>query len=385
MAYENRIQWRVVLKRSRVLIDASNLILGGSVQVAASFLTELAKLSSEYDWVGGATVWASRQVAENIDEGDAALPFAVEIVEFQSPLRRFLGRSSRTFDVAFSIFGPTYRRRMATTEIAGFAAVTLVYSDPLHRRRSIVGQAAMFVRRWSAKRYDRYIVETAALQDRLSQQLDVPTDSIKIVPNCVSGVFEAPDEWAPVSLPALPKDVTTLSFVSRYYPHKNFALLGEMGQRLEENFGLRVRFLTTLDEQEWGRLTPLTRTFCVNVGPLTVRQVPTLIALSDAAVFPSLLEAFSAFPLEALAVGRVLFASDRDFVRSVVGIHAVYIDPLDPDAAAAVVANCLIDRSDWSARERAGMSFVSTWPSAQERARSYCDEITKALHPTHTL
>ena len=61
----------------------------------------------------------------------------------------------------------------------------------------------------------------------------------------------------------------------------------------------------------------------------------------DAIIFPSLLECFSATPLEAMAMEKPFFASDREFIRDVCSDYALYFDPEDPISAANVINDYL--------------------------------------------
>ena len=84
----------------------------------------------------------------------------------------------------------------------------------------------------------------------------------------------------------------------------------------------QIAILLTLDEQEWARLPALVRRHAVTVGRVTVQQLPTVYEMSHASIFPSLLESFSATPLEAMVSGTPLVASDRAFVCDVCGAAA---------------------------------------------------------------
>ena len=54
----------------------------------------------------------------------------------------------------------------------------------------------------------------------------------------------------------------------------------------------------------------------------------------DAIIFPSLLECFSATPLEAMAMGKPVFVSDTPFNRDVCGDYGIYFNPHDSSEAA---------------------------------------------------
>ncbi|MOA18610.1 Glycosyl transferases group 1 [compost metagenome] len=100
----------------------------------------------------------------------------------------------------------------------------------------------------------------------------------------------------------------------------------------------------------------------------------------DAVIFPSLLECFSATPLEAMAMQKPLFASDRGFVRDVCGDFAWYFNPLSADSAADVIAE-YITKHHGKNQERlaAARRHVLNFSNARQRAENYLNIIRKAL------
>lgn len=138
-----------------------------------------------------------------------------------------------------------------------------------------------------------------------------------------------------------------------------------------------IAFVLTLRHEEWESLPRLTREHSINLGPVTVAQLPNLYASCNVAFFPSLFEAFSVTPLEAMVTGTPLVASDRDFVREVAGEAAWYADPTDPEALAdALVAAA---SSPGGRRTRIGVARARAWPDARSRAMSYLELIDNAL------
>ena len=110
-------------------------------------------------------------------------------------------------------------------------------------------------------------------------------------------------------------------------------------------------------------------------GPVSVGQLAELYGRCEGAVFPSLLECFSVTPFEAMATGTPLVASDRDFVRNVVGDAALYVDPLDASAWGAAIARTSTDPDCRRTLIESGRAVVRDWPTAADRARSYLELI----------
>lgn len=358
---------------ARVLIDASNLRTGGGIQVAASFVDEIHRLLRDGggpEWLDETALWMSPDVKSNLME-----PVSLPTLD---------GYSSAVFDVAFSIFGPRYRPPRARRTVMGFADVTLVYERPKSLPRLSVGDGARrLVRSALAKRSfrnaDVLVTETEAVKARVVHALDVPADRVAVVPNSVSRTFLGSSAQHPAWPSPAPADVT-FCYVTRAYPHKNLRFVGLLGERLRTVHGIGIRTITTLRDDEWNGLDERTRSFCHNIGPVEIGHARAVYEMADAAIFPSLLECFSATPLEAMAAGVPLFASDRDFVRTLCADVPFYFDPEVVDSAAAVIAEAFGQGpSQWMTRVQAGRKRVASMPSAGDRARTYLDLIGEQL------
>lgn len=364
----------------RVLLDLSNLVVGGGVQVGASFVDELNRLTTAGEapsWLSTAQLEVSRAVADNLTRPAAAV--AVRVVDGRpwTRVRRLPRRPE--FDVCFTVFGPAYGPRRGVVAITGFADVTSLVPEwsmvtgPRARLRHLVRRT---VSRRSFLAADRIVVESPSVASELAVRWSVPVARIATVPNVTHDVFTTREGRREVSVPRT--DGLVLAYPTRPYPHKNLAFLGRVAAQLASS-GLDVRFVLTLDDAEWQALDPGTRAVSENVGPLLVSQMPALYEQVDGVFFPSLNECSSATILEALSSGRPLVASDRPFVREVAADAAWYVDPLDPAAAAAVVREAFASREERRRRVQAGRSVAAGWPTAEDRARSYLAEVERAI------
>ncbi|MGA8248844.1 MAG: glycosyltransferase [Nocardioides sp.] len=295
-------------------------------------------------------------------------------------VRRALARHP-PYDVTFTMFGPDYSHRRSARRIVGFADGTSLIPEYADRATGPVGRAKgatrRLVSRTAFRTADRLVVESPHLVDELRTRWSISVP-ISLVPNVVNSVFYDADAQESVSLPALASP--TLFFPTRAYAHKNLPFLGQVGLELLRRHGRRPTFVLTLTDAEWECLPTVTREFSANLGPVHVRQLPSLYRASDAAIFPSLLESQSVTPLEALATGCPLLASDRPFVRSVVGEAAWYFDPCDPVSAADAVDSMVGDPPERARRRDLGLALMATWPTASARAAAYLDVITEELN-----
>lgn len=363
----------------RVLIDASNLHVGGGVQVAASFIDEVHILRTRgtTPWLSDVDVEVSSQVWESLSEGTRrGLPMTVLDTR---PYRLANWRPRRrSHDVSFSVFGPEWRLPRARRRIVGYADVRSLYpSHPAERlssRRRMWWLARGVAARMVMRHVDVIIVETSALADRLVAKRVLARGRIEVVSNSVSRVFDRPDQWLPVVTPATDPDTITLAYVARGYPHKNLGFLPALSEAAAER-GASVRFLLTLSDAEWAAASPELRACAINLGTIPIHAVPRVYAAADAAIFPSLLESFSVTPLEALKLGKVVFASRRDFVSSVCHDAPAYIDPEDPGDAAETVIRVLGDPEEVELHIKRGHNVIDGLPTAMDRAQRYVEII----------
>lgn len=326
-----------------VCIVCSNLHTGGGVQVAASFLAGLLSLP---DRASRISVIASTEVNRNLRQmcDDVAAFAAYEVRDHDglSMLWSGLGRRLRAFDAVFTVFGPLYLLRQPRVSVVGFAQPWIIYPDneiqaamPWYFKLTTYLKFA--VQSWFFSRANLLVVELGHVKSGLVARGLASAEAIRVVSNCLSDIFLQPERWLPVAVEEESPDYR-LGFVGRDYPHKNIHILPSVRRILRERHGLEVWIYVTLNDAEWSSCPSEFQAEVCNVGSLTLAQCPTFYKAMDGVIFPSLLECFSATPLEAMVMERPLFASDRPFIRDVCGGFAQYFDPLDPISIADAIA-----------------------------------------------
>jgi len=202
--------------------------------------------------------------------------------------------------------------------------------------------------RLSVRRAARVLVVSEHTRREVIGLLGVAPERVVVTPNAAREHFRPPD---PVTLEAfrarkgLPERFVL--YVGTLEPRKNLTTLLEayaevarrqtvpllvgggkgwlydaVFQRLEE-LGLRerVRFVGYLDEEE----------------------LPLWYATATVFVFPSIYEGFGMPPLEAMACGTPVVASNTSSLPEVVGDAGVTVSPYDPAALAAAISRVLDD------------------------------------------
>lgn len=364
-------------RSSTVLVNTSNLHVGGGVQVAVSFLDELSRLADSSIEV---SVLASSRVDANLKL------LASDISKFKnyrvynthglSALWSIIPWTAARHQVVFTIFGPLYCPTFGARSLVGFAQPWIIYRrNEVYCKLSFFHKIRVLVRLFFQsiffKGADRLVVEAEHVRAALAVQSGFDGGRISVVHNCVNSVYFHRDMWLPLRV-NLSRSNFSLAFVGRDYPHKNTDILPYVKESLKVSHGVTVDMYVTLTADEWNRKSDFFRANTINVGEVDVGQCPTLYNFVDAVIFPSLLECFSATPLEAMVMLKPLFASDRPFVRAICGEHASYFNPVDPASAAAQIAYYMSGRrgqdDDSLLKAR---KYVLDFSDARTRAASY--------------
>lgn len=332
--------------KKKILVNAANLHSGGGVQVAVSFLTELIRFRSKlYDF--DISVNLSTKVKSELDLVSNKLDEF-----FDARVVNIFGWSSQSasdrklfdgFDLVFTVFGPMYFRCDTKIHLVGFAQSWIVYPDNECWSRfgfleKIKSRAKYALQWFYFRRATRLVCELEHVRNKLVDFKGWPAELIDVVYNCVSPVFFDRSLWEFVDLG--PRDhCFRVGFVGRDYAHKNIGILASVHDIARQVYGIDIKFYVTLSSDEWARRDQKFKSACVNVGVISLAQCPYFYEQVDGVIFPSLLESFSATPLEAMAMGKPLFASDRGFVKDCCLDYPYYFDPLDPNSVAGVVCD----------------------------------------------
>lgn len=363
----------------QILLNASNLHTGGGVQVAASVLAELLSKDSP---PAELTIWASTEVHRSLQtygiETDRLQCYEVVDSRGLQLLWSPLAKRVRRFDGVLTLFGPLYVLPAPRISLVGFAQPWIIYPDnecyadmPMLTR--LKTRLKFWVQGLFFKQATTLFVELDHVAQGLIKRGLAAPESIHVVRNCLSGIYANPSLWKDVPIPDSAHAHLKLGFVGRNYPHKNTRIFPQIIEHLRRDHGVDARFYVTFNEQEWAACSEGFRACTVNVGPLSVAQCPMFYRAMDAVVFPSLLECFSATPLEAMAMERPLFASDRPFNRDVCGEHAHYFDPIDPASAAAAIARYVRWGGDKQASLRVARDHAITFSDPASRAKQYIE------------
>lgn len=369
----------------KLIVNCSNNLGGGGLQVALSFLTESRYFSeNEYH------VFLSPNVAQQIDQSKFGPNFTfydIPYVPFWK-LGRILSLLEKQIrpEVVFTIFGPAYWQPKAK-HLLGYAIPHYIYRDsPFFADLAISNRIkAFFYRQIKIRLFkreaDAYVVETDDVNKRLRVLFD--TNNVYTVSNTCGTQYFHPESFAQKLPDKQPCEFRLLT-LSACYPHKNLEIIPRVIDALgNDTMGKNVRFVLTLKSEDYQRIIPRPyRTRVYNVGPVPAKEGPSIYNECDAMFLPTLLECFSASYPEAMATQRPILTSDLDFAHSICDDAALYFNPSDPSAVAESIIKLVEDASLRQSIVEKGGKRLAVFPTARQRAEHYL-ELCSALILKH--
>ncbi len=182
-----------------------------------------------------------------------------------------------------------------------------------------------------AKAARRLIAVSEFTKRELIDLLDVPEEKVRVIPNAVGPPFEAQGEAAAGDY---------VLAVSTLEPRKNLPRLVEAYRRARLN-GLE---LLVAGARGWGDVQVEGDGIRL-LGEVRDDELARLYRGARCVAYVSLYEGFGLPVLEAMACGAPVVAGRNEASEEIAGSAAVLVDPLDPDAIAAGMAEA-VDRRD---------------------------------------
>lgn len=318
----------------RILINASNLKIGGGIQVADSICCSLNLFPRHFFIVVLSSVLYDD--IQDIHKYNNVVVFKYDIPNNCSILLR--GRNSfldslvqkERVDVVLTIFGPS-RWEPICAHLCGFARAQLICKDsPYFTRMSIWERFQSFythaiVRYYFFRRTRFFYSENESISKRIEKSIK----GVKCytVTNYYNQIFDQPDKWRHVFLPKF--DGVTLLNIGANYPHKNLDISIEIARiLLFEHPGFRFRFVFTLNAGELHVPSNL-RDYFIFLGRVGIEQCPYLYKQADIMFQPTLLECFTATYPEAMRMRVPIVTTDLEFSKGLCADAALYYSPLD--------------------------------------------------------
>lgn len=256
--------------------------------------------------------------------------------------------------------------------------VVTLFDVQHHDLPAFFSRAERTYRRWAydaaARGADVVVATSAFSARRIAARVGVDPERIEVVHMGVDRerFSHAPtraDEQLEAELDLPDRFVV---YPANLWPHKNHAGLLHAFARVPDDTLALV--LTGQTYGRAGELSALAQRLGIerrvrHLGHLPAGQIPALLRRARALVFPSLYEGFGAPPLEAMACGLPVAASNRASLPEVCGSAALIFDPSSPDETATAIAKVTADEDLRTRLRAAGLERVAgfTWHAAAER------------------
>ncbi|MGE3542241.1 MAG: glycosyltransferase family 4 protein [Candidatus Tectimicrobiota bacterium] len=171
-------------------------------------------------------------------------------------------------------------------------------------------------------------------------------------------------------------EARVIAYVGRHDPYKNLVNLIYAVARLQQTYHDKLRLVIAgpadrryTEAQATVHQLGLTE-IVVFSGYLDDASLGTLYHLSDVFVFPSLYEGFGLPPLEAMACGTPVVASNRTALPEVLGEAALLVEPAQPHALAEAIRRVLTEPGLAQQLRQAGYERVACF-SARRAAEQH--------------
>jgi glycosyltransferase involved in cell wall biosynthesis len=329
------------------LIYCANIHSGGALQVAGSFVYEICKK----DFKGSLSIWVSTEIHEALKlRGIELLEYDFVTVinsSFKSILSFKHTWKLLRFNKVFVVFGPLYSFFPPENTVVGFAQPWIVYPcNEVYKGYSLFDKFSTKlkykIQKFFYLKSKEFIVELPHVKEQLSLLHGVCESKIHVVNNCLSDVFFDEKKWKAIDFP-IESGNFKVGFLGRNYSHKNVNYILNVKDYLLDNFGVHIDIYVTFTDAELQLCSSHFQQSVRNLGQLSANQCPTFFNFIDLLVFPSLLECFSATPIEAMFMKTPLVVSDRVFNRDVCSDFAFYINPEIPSECALIIKELFID------------------------------------------
>jgi glycosyltransferase involved in cell wall biosynthesis len=364
----------------RLLIDATNIKVGGGLQVAISVVTELVSLQPKDVHIEYAV---SSRVAAQLAIHHKSKVHVIntsvrDVLPFSAGRKRLVALSS-DMDVVFTVFGPPFWGPSRARHVIGFANAWLVGGCEIAYKKmnTLSALKARFVDFFRASLVytkDRYyITETETVRKLFIKKFSCEADRITVVPNTLPYIYGTKHKHLEV-LPSKFLNCLKLVTITHNYPHKNLKVIPNVGQILSQR-GLRCIFIVTIPQDEYQSLSADFRRFTYNVGPVDVLECVNLYRQVDALFLPTVLECFSVSYLEAMYHQLPILTSDLDFAREVCKNSALYFDPESPQDMADKVSMLLSDPEVIGEIVKQGNKLLGSHPTNKDRVSQYLEYI----------
>lgn len=352
----------------KLLINASNNLTGGSLQVAMSFITECKNFpNNSYIVVLG------NNINKQINKKDFLRNFKFYNVE-SSPFFKLAAQLKKIEkkekpEVVFSVFGPSYWRPNAK-HVMGFA-------NPYYGRNSVYIKKMPLKEKFQLKikqilhsvyvNYDADIIisETNEASEAFRKTFKHINHFEVVSNNCSSFYWNYKISH---KLENQNSKYFKLLTLSNYRPNKNLECIPKVIEELNKRKIDNIQFILTIDnsifQEKFSRYKEI-----INLGPQNAENCPSLYEQCNAMFLPSFLECFSASYPEAMIMERPILTSDLEFARDICKDAALFFNPNNPSDIAEKIIELKTSTGLYKNLIKKGLKRLKDFPTPKEKAK----------------
>ncbi len=359
-----------------ILINASNLKVGGGLQVADSLIKELYKFPHHNFIVvlPTALLYLQELISDVPNISFKHYDMRAGLWNVISGRNAVLDSivSKNCVEAVLTVFGPSVWTPKVL-HICGFARSQLcIPESPFFSRMSINSRINKLLRN-SVNKYlfnknsNTYFTENPFISEKL--RTIFPHKCVYTVTNTYNQVFDNSSAWdKSIKLPDF--EGVTLLTIAANYPHKNLCIIPKVVEyMIEYHSSFQFRFVLSIKKEEMPDISKSVLSHIIFLDRLDVRQCPYLYTQSDFMFLPTLLECFSASYAEAMRMNVPILTSNLEFASRLCGEAAEYFNPID----AASIGECIIRVSGDANLRRSminyGHEILSRFDTAEGRAQ----------------
>ena len=259
---------------------------------------------------------------------------------------------------------------------------------PLIHRPNVKDRFWLSLDYMGVKRAARIITPSRKTMEDLVRHLDIPEDRIRVVYHGVDEVFKPTKGWRPCEEPYIlyvgsehpRKNLATLlkafSLMKREHPELRDVKLVKAGRVGGGEEPYRERTLRLIEELGLQRDV-------IFIDWVPQEKLAALYSQAELFAFPSIYEGFGWPPLEAMACGCPVIASNSTSLPEVLGDAAMYADPSSPEAWAEAMERVLTSDTLRRDLSRRGLERAKkfTWSRAAEQLLRVYEEVEQLYGP----
>ncbi len=373
-----------------ILINTSNLYVGGGVQVALSLINEIKNFKDNYRYIVILSPVIENQLdvcsfPQNVDfyiieKSPASLKSRMRIIKKLNEIENAVNP-----DIVFTVFGPAYWKPKAV-HLTGFA------DGWVYNQNSIAYKRLSFIKNVKRRLYNIYkishlkkesaffIIETNDAKDKFIKIFDINSSKVFVVGNTHSDVFSDKtllerNNKNFIELPEREENEFRFVYISHNHPNKNLILIKKILPFLDK---VNVKFILTIDNRSYNNIFGQYEKKIINVGPINQKACPSIYQQADALFAPTLLETFSASYPEAMIMRIPILTSEYSFAKDLCKDAAIYFNPLDPRDAVEKIFKIVNSKELQNEKIRKGLERVKEFETSESRAKKYiriCEEI----------